>query len=82
MLAEFLRSRCARTGSIKVKDLLAAFRQTLPPDDRPRWTRGRLMVELANAGFAIGEVKGTATVANLSLPLSYVVDNGKLVKQR
>ena len=80
MLDEFLRSRCARAGAVKVKDLLAAFREALPPQQRSRWTRGRLMVELANAGFAIGEVDGIATVAGLSLPIAYTVENGRLVK--
>jgi hypothetical protein len=64
-----------------LKDLLAAFRESLPDAERSAWTRSRLVIELSRAGYVLGESAGAVFVAGISLPADYAAVNGKLVKK-
>ena len=65
---EFVNEYACSLGKEKAKDVVRAFRDRLPEDERPYWPRKRVLAELRKAGVAIGkDRKSVAVVGGLDL---------------
>ena len=73
-LNAFVQS-CPRSQgtSCKVRDFITAFRNTLPAAERAAWRRGRIIAEMAKAGYELGtDTERRANFLGVGLPLRIV----------
>ncbi len=62
-------------ASAPVAAFIRAFRASLPAEERPKWTRTRIIAELSRQ-YQVGTIAGVAYLAGVGLP--YVVRDGQL----
>ena len=82
-LSSFLES-CHHDPAARCRlgELARVFRASLPADEAARWTRTRLLSELAKS-FSIGaDRRGIAWIAGIALapPAGWLVQDGQLVR--
>jgi hypothetical protein len=82
-LSSFLAScHHDQAARCRLGELARVFRASLPADEAARWTRTRLLSELAKS-FSIGaDRRGIAWIAGIALapPAGWRVEDGQLVR--
>ncbi len=82
-LSAFLEScHLDQAARCRLSEFARVFRASLPRDDAAKWTRTRLLSELAKS-FSIGaDRRGVAWIAGIALapPAGWRVEDGQLVR--
>jgi hypothetical protein len=83
-LREFIDRHCDQhpAALLQVSEFLRHFRDSLPAKSRGSWSRGRVLTDLAQAGFVIGTQHKIAMIGGLALRGEWREIDGRLMLAR
>ncbi|WP_254506521.1 hypothetical protein [Anatilimnocola floriformis] len=69
VLSHFVARRCraASFNLVPLSEFVQAFRSSLPADEAKRWNRARVVAELQQGGYGIGEYDRADHITGLAL---------------